>query len=83
MSRSIMVINPNSSERITGQIADALDENHGVSVVTSRSGPPAIETDADVDLTVLSESIRRLLESDLPQQIRLDATGTLNILSQR
>lgn len=46
---TILVINPNSSDTITDQIryaADAADDN--VAVITSRGGPRAIETDADV-----------------------------------
>ncbi|MGI9647816.1 MAG: aspartate/glutamate racemase family protein [Acidimicrobiia bacterium] len=44
----ILVINPNSSESITAQIHDAVADGEAVQVVTSRHGPPAIESDADV-----------------------------------
>ena len=53
MDRTIVVINPNSSERITEQIrtaAAAADTD--TDVVTSRRGPPAIETDADVGAAI-------------------------------
>lgn len=46
-----MVINPNSSERITNQIRDAVGDEAGraqVEVVTSAAGPAAIESDEDV-----------------------------------
>ncbi len=43
----ILVINPNSSERITAQIAEAVASDK-VQVVTSPGGPEAIESDADV-----------------------------------
>jgi Asp/Glu/hydantoin racemase len=44
----ILVINPNSSERISGQIRTAVASGAEVEVVTSAAGPPAIESDADV-----------------------------------
>ena len=44
----ILVINPNSSERISAQIRKALSDFDSVTVVTSASGPSAIETDEDV-----------------------------------
>ena len=47
----IVVINPNSSERITAQIADAVAASD-VEVVRSKLGPPAIETDADVAASI-------------------------------
>jgi Asp/Glu/hydantoin racemase len=43
----ILVINPNSSQRITAQILEAV-EAEGVRVITSQAGPPAIESDQDV-----------------------------------
>ncbi|MDH3606617.1 MAG: aspartate/glutamate racemase family protein [Acidimicrobiia bacterium] len=43
-----MVINPNSSQRITAQIRKAVASGGSVSVVTSSGGPPAIESDDDV-----------------------------------
>ena len=48
--KCVVVINPNSTRRITAQIAEAVKEVGGVEfeVVTSRRGPEAIETDADV-----------------------------------
>ncbi|NNC92415.1 MAG: Asp/Glu racemase [Acidimicrobiia bacterium] len=49
----ILVINPNSSDRITGQIRSAVDAAGDVQVVTSASGPPAIESDADVAAAVV------------------------------
>lgn len=46
---TILVINPNSSDTITDQIRQAVDvADDNVAVVTSRGGPPAIESDADV-----------------------------------
>ena len=47
---SIAVINPNSTERITDQIRDAIDAPSGVDVqvLTSHRGPRAIESDQDV-----------------------------------
>jgi len=47
----IVVINPNSTARISDQIESAIGyvaAGHEVSVVTSGEGPPAIETDRDV-----------------------------------
>ena len=49
----IAVVNPNSSEQISTQVNDAVQPIAGdlqveVEVVTSRAGPPAIETDSDV-----------------------------------
>lgn len=49
----VVVVNPNSSERISMQINDAVQPLAGalrveVEVVTSRAGPPAIETDDEV-----------------------------------
>jgi Asp/Glu/hydantoin racemase len=44
----ILVINPNSSEVISAQIREAVASDSAVQVVTSRLGPPAIETDQDV-----------------------------------
>lgn len=47
----ILVINPNSSPRITAQIREAVASN-GVQVVTSEDGPAAIESDDDVAAAV-------------------------------
>lgn len=44
----ILVINPNSSEQISAQIRKAVSDFDSVTVVTSASGPSAIETDEDV-----------------------------------
>lgn len=49
----VIMVNPNSSERISRQVDDAvrpLADGLGidVEVVTSRAGPPAIESDGDV-----------------------------------
>lgn len=48
--RRIVVINPNSTDRITDQIRDAVEVPEGieVEVITSRRGPAAIESDEDV-----------------------------------
>ncbi len=52
-SQKILVINPNSSERISGQIRDAVAAvDPRVEVVTSIGGPPAIESDDDVAAAV-------------------------------
>lgn len=52
-SQTILVINPNSSERITAQIRDAVSAvDDDVVVITSAGGPSAIETDDDVDSAV-------------------------------
>jgi Asp/Glu/hydantoin racemase len=48
----ILVINPNSSDRITGQIRTAVATGTDVEVVTSLAGPSAIESDADVKAAV-------------------------------
>lgn len=49
----ILVINPNSTERITRQIRDAVSNmSPSVEVVTSRQGPVAIESDGDVAASV-------------------------------
>ena len=49
MTEPIVVINPNSTERITQQIRDAVSVLGGnVTVVTSPDGPSAIESDGDV-----------------------------------
>ncbi len=54
MTGSIVVINPNSTERITRQIRDAVSVLGGnVTVVTSPGGPPAIESDAEAAASVL------------------------------
>lgn len=47
MKPPIVVINPNSSEKISTQIRQAVGAQD-VEVVTSGGGPPAIESDADV-----------------------------------
>ena len=47
MDDPIVVINPNSSEKISEQIRAAVG-GQGVEVVTSTAGPRAIESDADV-----------------------------------
>ena len=49
MSR-VLVINPNSTDRLTDQIRDAVGSIDGVDfeVVTSSGGPSAIESDRDV-----------------------------------
>ena len=48
-SQTILVINPNSSERITAQIRDAVSAvDDDVVVITSAGGPSTIETDDDV-----------------------------------
>ena len=53
MAETIVVINPNSTERITQQIRDAVSSvSDNVIVVTSTEGPPAIETDSDVIASV-------------------------------
>ena len=53
MPEAIVVINPNSTERITQQIRDAVSGlSESVTVVTSAEGPPAIETDGDVIASV-------------------------------
>jgi Asp/Glu/hydantoin racemase len=47
------VINPNSSERISNQIREAVElADADATVVTSAGGPPAIESDADVTAAV-------------------------------
>lgn len=51
MAPGIVVINPNSSERITEQIRDAVHDAT-TTVVTSPGGPEAIETDEDVAAAV-------------------------------
>ena len=51
MDRPIVVINPNSSEKISQQIRSAIAAEDVV-VATSPAGPPAIESDADVDAAV-------------------------------
>jgi len=48
----ILVINPNSSERISSQIREALSDCDSVTVVTSTKGPSAIETDEDVSSSI-------------------------------
>ncbi|MEE9184397.1 MAG: aspartate/glutamate racemase family protein [Acidimicrobiia bacterium] len=54
MTGPIVVINPNSTERITRQIRDAVSVLGGnLTVVTSPGGPPAIESDAEVAASVL------------------------------
>lgn len=50
-SPPILVINPNSSERITAQIKSAV-ASQDVEVVRSPQGPSAIETDADVTSSI-------------------------------
>ena len=51
--QTIVVINPNSSERISEQIREAVADDAGsVIVLTSTSGPRAIETDADVEAAI-------------------------------
>ncbi|NND02168.1 MAG: Asp/Glu racemase [Acidimicrobiia bacterium] len=53
MSRTIVVINPNSSEKITKQIQAAVQTVDADAIaVTSRAGPPAIESDDDVTAAV-------------------------------
>lgn len=57
MVARVTLVNPNSSERISVQIDDAVrilaqDLGVEVDVVTSRGGPPAIETDEDVVASV-------------------------------
>lgn len=47
MTEPIVVINPNSSEKITRQIREAVPGDD-IAVKTSHAGPPAIESDADV-----------------------------------
>ena len=48
--KRVVVINPNSTERISAQIAAALQTTQDIEfeVVTSQHGPAAIETDKDV-----------------------------------
>lgn len=54
MPATIVVINPNSTERITRQIRDAVSTvSSRVTVVTSLRGPPAIERDEDVAASVV------------------------------
>lgn len=53
----VAVVNPNSSEYISTQVNDAVQPLAGdlrveVEVLTSRAGPPAIESDDDVDAAV-------------------------------
>lgn len=54
--KSLMVINPNSSQSVTDGIASALSpfENRGVpiSCLTLAKGPPGIETQRQADLTI-------------------------------
>lgn len=49
---SIVVINPNSSERISAEMREALRNYSTVSVVTSTFGPAAIESDGDVEAAI-------------------------------
>jgi len=50
---TILVTNPNSSERIGGQIRDAVAPvDDRVTVITSTEGPPAIESDVDVPAAI-------------------------------
>ena len=57
MTTTILVINPNSTERITDQIEQAVKEithklEMTVEVVTSPCGPTAIESDEDVQASI-------------------------------
>ena len=55
-TKSLMVINPNSSQSVTDGIASALSpfENRGVPIrcLTLTEGPPGIETQRQADLTI-------------------------------
>ncbi|MGB0823126.1 MAG: aspartate/glutamate racemase family protein [Alphaproteobacteria bacterium] len=55
-TKSLMVINPNSSQSVTDGIASALSpfENRGVPIrcLTLAKGPPGIETQRQADLTI-------------------------------
>ncbi|MGB0746865.1 MAG: aspartate/glutamate racemase family protein [Alphaproteobacteria bacterium] len=55
-TKSLMVINPNSSQTVTDGIASALSpyENRGVPIrcLTLDEGPPGIETQRQADLTI-------------------------------
>ncbi len=52
-NNKILVINPNSTERITQQIRDAVSGmGRSIEVVTSPGGPAAIESDAEVAASV-------------------------------
>ena len=57
-SAKVVMINPNSTEYITGMLADAAAEAAGsgidVEVITNRGGPAAIESDQDVADSVSS-----------------------------
>lgn len=62
----VTVVNPNSSQRISMQVVDAVQPLAGdlgveVEVVTSKGGPPAIESDDDVAAAVepMIETARR------------------------
>ena len=54
MARRIVVINPNSTDRITDSVREAVGDHPGVDVevVTSSRGPAAIESDSDVAASV-------------------------------
>ena len=57
MAETVLVINPNSTERITRQMEEAITElskklEVNCKVVTSPKGPPAIESDFDVQAAI-------------------------------
>lgn len=55
MSRALIVINPNSSERVTAGIDTAMAPLRGMGAircVTLAEGPPGIESQAQADLTI-------------------------------
>lgn len=55
-ARRVYVINPNSSEKVTEVIQNSLGpfaaSGVDLACLTSRDGPPAIETDRDVELSI-------------------------------
>ena len=67
MTQRILVVNPNSNERVTGDIASALESlripgGPTVDCVTSAEGPAGIETQAHLDMVV--EPLLRLAQRE-------------------
>lgn len=65
MPRRILVINPNSSQSVTAEIDTALEPlrfpgGPDIECITLASGPPAIESQADIDL--VTQPLTRCIE---------------------